>query len=81
MAVIETQLEFTTRRRLAAQLQRVLDYTLGTGWHTLRQIADACHCSEPSASARLRQTRGMGYTVDRKKDETIEGLNWYEVRE
>lgn len=77
-----TQLELTSERtRLAAQLQRVLDYTLGTGWHTLRQISDACKCSEPSASARLREARKHGYIVERRKDEAVEGLNWYRVSE
>lgn len=55
--------------RLHALLDRVRIFTADQEWYTLAQIADACACSEASASARLRDLRKVkfgSYTVDRQ---------------
>lgn len=54
--------------RLTRQLDKVRELMNDGGWRTLAVIAFKCGCSEPSASARLRQLRNdEGYTVDRVK--------------
>lgn len=49
------------------QLGKVLDLTLGQGSWTLSGIAAATGASEASASARLRDLRAAGYTVECSK--------------
>lgn len=49
------------------QLAKVLDLTLGQGSWTLSGIAAATGASEASASARLRDIRAAGYTVECSK--------------
>lgn len=65
--------------RLDRQLDRV-DKLMSDGrWRTLRQIADACQCSEASASARLRDLRKNALRVSRTEDSKIRGLFHYRV--
>jgi DNA-binding Lrp family transcriptional regulator len=47
-------------------------------WRTLREISEAIGASEASVSARLRQLRGMGHTVDRRR--IFGGVFAYRVR-
>jgi DNA-binding IclR family transcriptional regulator len=54
--------------RLGAQLQGVLRFVSSSRWYSLRQIADATGYPEASVSARLRDIRRLGFTVDRKRD-------------
>jgi len=49
--------EGENRKRLSKLLQRVWDLVRDGEWRTLRAVADACGCSESSASARLRDFR------------------------
>lgn len=63
--------------RLSTQLERVESFMNDRQWHSLRQIAAATGCLETAASARLRDLRKGGYTVDRRKDERVRGLWWY----
>ena len=52
--------------RLGAQINRVLEFCLGAGWFTLRDVSTACGDPEASCSARLRDCRRMGFVVERK---------------
>lgn len=54
------------RARLAAQAQRVYVVMLAGDWLTLRQIAAATGDPEASVSARLRDCRRAGHTVERR---------------
>ena len=74
------------RSRQRKQLNAVFEYMRGGEWRTLRMIADACGCSETSASARLRDIRkapplGFGLRVKKVKDANVRGLWWYKVGE
>lgn len=52
-------------KRLAAQMKRVHDFVLGKGgWTTLGEISAATGDPEASVSARIRDLRNMGYSVD-----------------
>ena len=62
--------EGENRVRLSRQLQRVYDYMRGGVPATLREIADACGCSESSASARLRDFRKVEIMGDGTCDVT-----------
>lgn len=64
--------------RLKSQLERVRMLMIDGRPRTLETIAHECHASQASASARLRELRGMGYTVDRKAT-GIRGLFNYVV--
>jgi len=56
------------QERLESQLSRVFKFTLDKNWHTLREISDACHGSEASVSARLRDIRNqLNYNVERRR--------------
>lgn len=55
------------RERLAKQYWRVWEFMKDGTWHTLRQISDSCQGSEPSVSARLRDFRKHGHTVERRR--------------
>jgi hypothetical protein len=66
--------------RLNRQLDRVREFMGCGNWHSLSTIACYAECSEPSASARLRDLRKPrfgGYTVERKRVEG--GLFLYRV--
>lgn len=68
-------------KRLGAQLQRVIDCVV-TGpargqWFTLSGVAGFTESPEASVSARLRDLRRMGYTVERRYIER--GLWQYKV--
>lgn len=65
--------------RLAAQLARVRDAVACGGWLTLRWIAWAADCPEASASARLRELRRYGWTVERKRAAPGSGTWLYKV--
>ena len=54
--------------RLGAQQAAVLRSTVGRGWLTLRAVAEATGAPEASVSARLRQARGQGYGVERRRE-------------
>ena len=65
--------------RLGRQYTSVLSFTLNTGWHTLAGIASAVHAPEASVSARLRDFRRAGYTVERRRVPDGNGLHEYRV--
>lgn len=67
--------------RLQSQYERVKAVMLDRAWHTLAEIADTVQGSQTSVSARLRDMRKAGFTVDRKRDEHNAGLWWYKVTE
>lgn len=56
--------------RLTTQYQKVFDLMKDGNWRSLAFIAEQCHCSQTSASARLRDFRkdwAGGHTVERKR--------------
>lgn len=63
--------------RLGKQYVAVRDYTFGRGWLTLADIGRAVGAPEASVSARLRDLRKAGYTVDCKY--IRRGLHEYRV--
>lgn len=65
------------KSRLAPQMQRVHDFVLGRGWTTLGAISEATGDPEASVSARLRDLRDMGFTVEREF--VSRGLHRYRV--
>jgi hypothetical protein len=56
------------RKRLGKQLESVRTYMLFIGWQTLGELEAAFQGKYPQASlsARLRDLRRMGYTVERR---------------
>jgi len=64
--------------RLARQAARVFDFVKDGEWYTLRDISEATGSPEASVSARLRDFRRMGCTVDRRRKE-FGGLHEYRV--
>lgn len=64
--------------RLSRLLDRVREFTVGTGPHTLAEIHSACGGTEASCSARLRDLRKEGYEVVRVRVKG--GLYTYEVK-
>lgn len=66
--------------RLNRQQRAVYDVVKDGAWRTLAHIAAAAGAPEASASARLRDFRKMGLTVDRERDTETPGLFWYRVR-
>lgn len=66
--------------RIRGQRSRVSGLMADGRWRTLREIADACRCSEAGASARLRDLRKEefgGATVDRRL--RVRGVFEYQV--
>jgi biotin operon repressor len=67
------QLEMTfearhDRERLAHLLGLVLDALRTGAWLTLEEIRTRCGCgSEAGISARIRELRTLGFTVDRRR--------------
>ena len=61
----ETFVQERDGERLAAQAQRVHDFVVGRGWVTLAQISAATGDPEASISARLRDLRHIGFSVER----------------
>jgi hypothetical protein len=56
------------RKRLDTVMARVFQFIQDGQWHTLQEIAEACGCSEASASARLRDARKPkfgGYQINK----------------
>jgi hypothetical protein len=53
-------------KRLNAQTQRVHDLMIDGNWRGLAQIAAATGDPEASVSARLRDLRRFGFTVERR---------------
>jgi DNA-binding CsgD family transcriptional regulator len=51
--------------RLKTLYTRVRQFMASGEWRTLAEIAAACGGSEASVSARLREMRDRGHTVDR----------------
>lgn len=66
-------------QRLGNQLAAVLDYMLSESWVTLNQIHKALGVPEASASARLRDLRRHGYTVERQRVKDGNGLHRYRL--
>jgi hypothetical protein len=69
-------------KRLGAQMQRVVEAVekmrrYGREWFTLATLADLADSPEASVSARLRDMRRAGYTVERRYVES--GLWEYRV--
>ena len=67
------------RPRLAPQMRRVHDFVIGLGWFTLAEIARGTKAPEASVSARLRDLRALGFTVDREPVPDCPGLHRYRV--
>lgn len=70
--------------RLARQLDRVREVVLNRvgpddGWLTLAAIGSYAHAPEASVSARLRELRRAGYTVERRY--VRNGVHQYRVSE
>ena len=63
--------------RLAAHLGAVAEFMESGNWHTLRAISIACGAPEASVSARLRDLRRKGRTVERRY--VAKGLYEYRV--
>lgn len=63
--------------RIQSLMDRVEAYMADRQWHTIQEIQRECGGSENSCSARIRQMRSMGYTVDRAKVEGKRGLFKY----
>lgn len=64
-------------KRLGEQAQRVHDFTINRGWVTLHQIATATGDPEASISARLRDLRHFGFSVEHRH--LTRGLWQYKV--
>jgi DNA-binding Lrp family transcriptional regulator len=67
--------------RLGKQMGAVLKLMRDGQWRTLAEISAIVKCSEPSASARLRdfrKTRFGGYTVNRRRT-AVAGMFEYQV--
>ncbi len=69
--------------RLRSQLERVRRFMANHSdyWYTLAEIADELGYPEASISARLRDLRKQGYTVQRRRVITQHGLWEYRVPE
>lgn len=68
-----------TARKLTPLAKRVADLWGGAPvWLLLSNVAQGCGCSEASASARLRELRAHGYTVEKMRMSS--GLFAYRVR-
>ena len=66
--------------RLTGHLQKVFDLMKDGRWRTLNQIASAVGCTEPSASARIRDLRKKwagGHIVGRRR--IVNGLFEYRL--
>lgn len=55
------------KTRLEKQLKRVFNFMADQHPHTLADIAKATKAPEASVSARLRQLRQMGHTIQRTR--------------
>lgn len=66
-------------QRLNGQQRDVWEVVKDGKWRTLRQIADEAAAPESSTSARLRDFRKMGLTLDRERDPKARGLFWYRL--
>ena len=66
--------------RLGRQLVTVRDLMTDGQWRTLREISDATKAPEASVSARLRELRGLGSKVERRRrGDPRRGLHEYRV--
>jgi biotin operon repressor len=54
-------------KRLGKQLSQVFALMQSGEWRTLVELSQAIGASDASVSARLRQLRGMGHAVDRRR--------------
>lgn len=63
--------------RLGDQLRAVFEFVKSGDWVTLRQISAAVGAPEASCSARLRDIRRLGFTVEREY--VLRGLHRYRV--
>jgi hypothetical protein len=64
-------------QRLNAQAQRVQSVMRDRQWHTLAEISAATGDPEASVSARLRDLRRWGFTIDRQY--LRRGLHQYRI--
>jgi DNA-binding Lrp family transcriptional regulator len=70
------------QRRLAQHLLKLAKLTSDGEWRTLKELAEAVGCTEPSVSARLRDLRATkhgGFTVNKKRVNGADGLWIYQV--
>ncbi len=67
------------QKRAALQLARVQRVVLTGAWLTLSEIAGTTGDPESSVSARLRQMRKLGYTVECQRRRDGGGLREYRV--
>jgi hypothetical protein len=73
----DAKLDFS---RLARQAARVFDFMCHGDWHTLAEISEATGSPEASVSARLRDFRKLGCTVERRRrGPEMSGLHEYRV--
>lgn len=69
------------RSRLNAQQRRVFDVMLDGRWRALNEISAVTSDPEASVSARLRDFRKFGFTVDRqRRGEATRGLFEYRLK-
>lgn len=69
-------------KRLTGQALRVFELMRDGRWRTLREISDGAHGPEASVSARLRDFRGMGHTVEsQRRGNTKHGVWEYRLTE
>ena len=74
-------LEAEDRPRLKRQLEHVRDYMLSMNvWRTLQDIEFFLGYPQASISARLRQLRSQGFTVERQRKGGRGGTWQYRVR-
>lgn len=73
-------LTFTDRKRLGRQLLLVKGVVVGAGWLTLTRIAALTGAPEASVSARLRELRSIGFTVERQRSAPESGLWLYRIQ-
>ena len=66
--------------RICTQLQAVRRLMSDGLWRTIAEVAQVCGCSEPGASARLRELRRFPYHLIVNRRRAGPGLYQYQVR-
>lgn len=72
-------MSFDEKKRLGKQLERVRDFMADGAWRTLGEIEGLTGAPQASASARLRDLRALGHTVQRRRTAPGSGLWEYRV--
>ena len=64
------------QERLTGLLGRVHEFIKRGGWYNLRQISLFCKGTEASCSARLRDLRAKGMTIEKRRKKPAEKGIW-----